>query len=54
MTRPLLRWPAIEAPQDDAPLPPLRTRLMWMAIIWAGSVAALFVVALLLRLVLKA
>ncbi len=54
MKRRLLRWPQIQAPRQDAPLPPLRSRLMWMALIWAGSVAALFVVAMLLRLVLKA
>jgi hypothetical protein len=34
-------------------LPPLRTRLMWMAMIWSASVGALLVVAMLLRLVLK-
>ncbi len=54
MKRRLLRWPDIQAPREDAPLLPLHTRLMWMALIWAGSVAALLVVALLLRLVLKA
>ncbi len=54
MKRPLLRWPAIQAPRDDAPLLPLHTRLKWMALIWAGSVAALLAVAMLLRLVLKA
>jgi hypothetical protein len=53
MKRPLIRWPAIQVPRDDAPLPPLRKRLMWMALIWAGSVAALLVVAMLLRLVLR-
>jgi hypothetical protein len=54
MKRLRLRWPQIHAPRDDAPLPPLHTRLMWMVLIWAGSVAALLVVAMLLRLVLKA
>lgn len=48
----LLRWPVVQAPPEDAPLPPLRTRLMWMALIWASSVTALLAVALLLRLVL--
>jgi hypothetical protein len=54
MKQPLLRWPVIEAPQDGAPLLPLHNRLMWMAVIWAGSVAALLAVAMLLRLALKA
>ncbi|CAN5833353.1 hypothetical protein BH11PSE8_BH11PSE8_30290 [soil metagenome] len=54
MKRPLLRWPAIDAPRDGAPLLPLRQRLMWMVIIWAGSVGALLAVATLLRWVLKA
>ena len=54
MKRQLLRWPVIQAPREDAPLPRLHIRLMWMALIWAGSVAALLAVALLLRLVLKA
>jgi hypothetical protein len=53
MKRRLLQWPAIEAPQDGARLPPLRVRLLWMAVIWAGSVGALLAVAMLLRLVLK-
>jgi hypothetical protein len=35
-------------------LPPLRNRLMWMALIWSASVGALLVVAMLLRLLLKA
>jgi hypothetical protein len=54
MKQPLLGWPVIEALQDDAPLLPLHTRLAWMAVIWTGSVAALLVVAMLLRLALKA
>jgi hypothetical protein len=53
MKRPLLGWPDIAAPQDGGLLPPLRVRLLWMTLIWAGSVGALLVVALLLRLVLK-
>lgn len=48
-----LRWPAIQAPRDDASLPPLRVRLMWTAFIWACSVTALLVVTLLLRVVLR-
>jgi hypothetical protein len=35
-------------------MPPLHTRLMWMALIWSASVGALLVVAMLVRLVLKA
>jgi hypothetical protein len=54
MKRLAFRWPQIQAPRQDVPLPPLRTRLMWMALIWSGSVAVLLVVAMLLRLVLKA
>lgn len=53
MKRLPLRWPAIHAPRDDAPLPPLRVRLMWTALIWACSVTALMVVTLLLRVVLR-
>lgn len=53
MKRRLLHWPAIAAPQPGTPLPPLRVRLAWMAGIWAASIAALLVVALLLRLVLR-
>jgi hypothetical protein len=33
---------------------PLWRRLMWMAIIWGGSVLALFVVASLFRLLMSA
>jgi hypothetical protein len=53
MKRLQLRWPEIRASRQDAPLPPLRVRLMWMALIWTGSVAALFAVAMLVRLVLR-
>jgi len=54
MKRPVLRWPVIQAPREDAPLAPLHHRLLWMVLIWAGSVAALLAVAMLLRLALKA
>ena len=50
----LFQWPTIAAPQPGAPLPPLRVRLAWMAGIWAASIAVLLLVALLVRLALKA
>lgn len=53
MKRPQLRWPIIQAPRDDQAASPLWVRLMWMAVIWVGSVAVLLAVAMLLRLVLK-
>jgi hypothetical protein len=49
----LLRWPVITPPQPGEPTPPLWVRLAWMLGIWAASVAALLLMALLLRLVLK-
>lgn len=47
------RWPAITAARPDEPLPPLWRRLMWIAGIWAASIAALLAVAMVLRWVLK-
>jgi hypothetical protein len=47
-------WPNIAPAPVDQPLPPLWRRLLWMAGIWVASVAALLVVAALLRLLIKA
>ncbi|MGY6270560.1 DUF2474 family protein [Achromobacter denitrificans] len=38
---------------SDPALPPWRSRLLWLAIIWASSVAALGAAAYALRLVMK-
>lgn len=46
------RFTGIEPPPAGAAPSPLRSRLAWMAAIWAASVLALLVVAWLLRLVL--
>lgn len=53
MKRHSFRWPAIIAPPPDAPLSPLWVRLAWMAGLWAASIAALLLVAVMLRFVLK-
>lgn len=49
----LFRWPDISTTRPDEPLQPLWKRLLWMAGIWATSIGALLVVAMLLRLALK-
>jgi hypothetical protein len=48
-----LAWPKITAPKPGDPMPPLWQRLAWMAGIWLASIAALLLVAQLLRWVLK-
>ena len=52
MKRRRLHWPAIMPPEPGAPTLPLWARLAWMIAIWAASVGALLLLALLLRLVL--
>jgi hypothetical protein len=53
MKRPLLRWPVITADRLDELQAPLWSRLLWMAGIWAASIAVLLVIAMGLRWVLK-
>jgi hypothetical protein len=53
MKKSLFRWPYITTGSSDEPLPPLSSRLLWMAGIWAFSIVLLFGVAMVLRWVLK-
>jgi len=48
-----MRWPSIEAPHSGSPESPLWKRLLWLVGIWIASVAALLLVAMVLRLVLQ-
>lgn len=53
MKTPLPHWPAIDTRHTDEPLPPLWSRLLWMAGIWIASISVLTAVAMVLRWVLK-
>lgn len=46
--------PALTTPPDAARPTPWRSRLLWLALIWAASVAALGVAAYALRLLMRA
>ena len=53
MKLPPFHWPSIATAQPDRRLPPLWSRLLWMAGIWAASITVLLAVAMVLRWVLK-
>jgi hypothetical protein len=53
MKGPLFRWPDIIAPRPEERLQPLWSRLLWMAGIWATSIATLLAIAMVLRWILK-
>ena len=53
MKKRVLRWPEITPADPDEPQATLWRRLLWMAGIWAASVAGLLAVAMVLRWVLK-
>ncbi|WP_420912818.1 DUF2474 domain-containing protein [Chimaeribacter coloradensis] len=46
--------PRIERMTEKSPPQPLWRRVMWLVLIWGGSVLALFVVASLFRLLMTA
>ena len=53
MKKSMFRWPDIASERSDESLPSLWNRLLWMAGIWASSIALLLVVAMVLRWVPK-